>query len=48
MCNNMFDRDPPLVYSGLNPIASGGNSNTWPGVYDSLGRNFFVNVTAQF
>jgi hypothetical protein len=32
---------------GLNPLPYG-NGNTWPGVYDSLGRNFFVNITAKF
>jgi iron complex outermembrane recepter protein len=43
--NNVFDRDPPL--SGL---TSGvvGNGNTYPQVYDALGRRFFFNVTAAF
>ena len=43
--NNVFDRDPPL--SGL--VGAGvGNGNTYPQVYDALGRRFFFNVTAAF
>ena len=40
--NNVFDKDPPLSYSG------GGNGNTYPGVYDSMGRYIFFGVTADF
>ena len=51
--NNIFDRDPPVVSStaGTYPSISGpalGNGNTFPQVYDTLGRNFFLNVTAKF
>jgi iron complex outermembrane recepter protein len=43
--NNVFDRDPPL--SGL--VGAGvGNGNTYPQVYDALGRRFFFNLTAAF
>jgi iron complex outermembrane recepter protein len=43
--NNLLDRDPPL--SGL--VGAGvGNGNTYPQVYDALGRRFFFNVTAAF
>jgi iron complex outermembrane receptor protein len=43
--NNLFDRDPPV--SGV--IAEVvGNGNTYPQVYDSLGRRMFVNLTAKF
>ena len=43
--NNVFDRDPPL--SGL--VGAGfGNGNTYPQVYDALGRRFFFNLTAGF
>jgi outer membrane receptor protein involved in Fe transport len=43
--NNVTDRDPPL--SGL--VGAGfGNGNTYPQVYDALGRRIFVNVTASF
>ncbi|MFN4296017.1 MAG: TonB-dependent receptor domain-containing protein [Brevundimonas sp.] len=40
--NNVFDKDPPLSYSG------GGNGNTYPGVYDSMGRYIFFGITADF
>jgi outer membrane receptor protein involved in Fe transport len=51
--NNIFDRDPPVVSSTLGafPAISGpafGNGNTYPQVYDTLGRNFFLNATAKF
>jgi iron complex outermembrane recepter protein len=43
--NNVFDRDPPI--SGLVGAVQG-NANTYPQVYDALGRRFFFNVTAAF
>jgi outer membrane receptor protein involved in Fe transport len=51
--NNVFDRDPPVVSStaGAFPAISGpayGNGNTYPQVYDTLGRQFFLSVTAKF
>jgi len=58
--NNIADKDPPIVQSGSGGFTSdcptisgiGGNSscngNTWPGVYDPLGRYLFAHVTAQF
>ncbi len=39
--NNILDSDPPLT-----PTAS--NGNTYPQLYDSLGRFFFFGVTANF
>jgi outer membrane receptor protein involved in Fe transport len=40
--NNVFDKDPPL--SGL--VGAGfGNGNTYPAVYDALGRYVFAGVT---
>lgn len=43
--NNLFDKDPPL--SGL--VGAGfGNGNTYPQVYDALGRRVFVNATIKF
>ncbi|MFN7220983.1 MAG: TonB-dependent receptor domain-containing protein [Burkholderiales bacterium] len=43
--NNLLDKDPPL--SGL--VGAGfGNGNTYPQVYDALGRRVFFNVTARF
>ena len=45
--NNVFDHDPPVISSTIAgpPFGSG---NTYPQIYDTLGRNFFVNVQAQF
>jgi iron complex outermembrane recepter protein len=47
-CNNLLDKAPPLV--GATNIAAPptGNGNTFPGVYDSLGRYIFAELTAQF
>jgi iron complex outermembrane receptor protein len=42
--NNVLDRDPPLSL-GPAPV---GNGNTFAQVYDSLGRHFFVALTAKF
>jgi outer membrane receptor protein involved in Fe transport len=43
--NNLFDKDPPL--SGL--VGAGfGNGNTYPQVYDALGRRVFLNATIKF
>ena len=43
--NNVFDKDPPL--SSL-AGAGVGNGNTFPGVYDALGRKIFVNANYKF
>ena len=43
--NNLFDKDPPLstlVGAGF------GNGNTYPQLYDSLGRRVFLNATYKF
>ena len=42
--NNLLDRDPPLANTG----APFGNGNTYPVVYDTLGRKFVFNLTAKF
>lgn len=43
--NNLLDKDPPL--SGL--VGAGyGNGNTYPQVYDALGRRVFINLQAKF
>jgi outer membrane receptor protein involved in Fe transport len=42
--NNVLDDDPQLSYS----VGTTGNGNTYPQVYDSLGRYFFFGVTANF
>lgn len=42
--NNLFDKDPPLSVSG----APFGNGNTYPVVYDALGRKISLGLTATF
>ncbi|MGK2911588.1 MAG: TonB-dependent receptor domain-containing protein [Sphingobium sp.] len=44
--NNMFDKDPPAIAAGI--LSSFGNGNTYPGVYDALGRNIFIGATVNF
>jgi iron complex outermembrane recepter protein len=43
--NNLLDRDPPVT--ALLPVGQG-NGNTFPSVYDALGRRIFVNATYKF
>ena len=48
---NVFDKDPPIVDSNNHPGSrprNFGNANTFPGVYDVLGRQFFFSLTADF
>ncbi|MFW2831334.1 TonB-dependent receptor domain-containing protein [Sphingomonas sp. ID0503] len=45
--NNVFDKKPPLMASAQNG-GNGEQSNTYPNVYDVLGRSFFVNATLRF
>jgi len=42
--NNILDNDPQLTLS----TGTTGNGNTFPQLYDSLGRYFFFGVTANF
>jgi iron complex outermembrane recepter protein len=44
--NNLLDKDPPITAISGSGIF--GNGNTFPQVYDALGRKFFFNVTAKF
>ncbi len=44
--NNAFDKDPPVIAAGL--LSSFGNGNTYPGVYDPMGRTMFVGLTMDF
>jgi iron complex outermembrane receptor protein len=48
--NNVFDKDPPIVDANNIGLSSPpvGNGNTFPGVYDTLGRVFFIGLTADF
>jgi outer membrane receptor protein involved in Fe transport len=45
--NNLFDKDPPLTDTSA-CAAAVCNGNTYPGVYDALGRTMFVGLTAKF
>mgnify|MGYP001806421341 CR=1 FL=1 len=40
--NNIFDKQPPVIGSNQE------QANTYPGVYDVLGRDFFVSVQLRF
>ncbi|MET0533300.1 MAG: TonB-dependent receptor, partial [Steroidobacter sp.] len=44
--NNVFDRSPPVIASGL--LGLFGNGNTYPGVYDPMGRLLYVGMTVEF
>jgi iron complex outermembrane receptor protein len=42
--NNILDSDPPLS----NSVGTTGNNNTYPQLYDALGRYVFFGLTANF
>ncbi|MEJ7926434.1 TonB-dependent receptor [Sphingobium sp. AN641] len=44
---NMFDKQPPVVGSEAGSTTHNA-ANTFPTVYDALGRQFFAGVTAKF
>jgi iron complex outermembrane recepter protein len=44
--NNLLDKDPPITQVAGPSIF--GNGNTFPQVYDALGRKFFATFTAKF
>jgi iron complex outermembrane recepter protein len=48
--NNIADKAPPLVIGSDCNGTPGGlcNGNTFPGLYDAMGRYLFVNVSAQW
>ena len=45
--NNLLDKSPP-IFGASNCSAGQCNGNTFPQVYDALGRYVFATVTAQF
>ena len=45
--NNITDVDPPVAGNGAGPSISG-NGNTFPGMYDALGRYWFIAAGIQF
>ncbi len=42
--NNILDNDPPLTPSA----GTGGNGNTYPQLYDAMGRYLFFGLTQDF
>ena len=46
--NNIFDKDPPIVTNSLADPSIFGNGNTFPQLYDTLGRLVFLNAVAKF
>jgi outer membrane receptor protein involved in Fe transport len=48
--SNLFDKAPPIVDSSNLGLSSPpfGNGNTFPQVYDALGRTIFIGITADF
>ena len=45
--NNVLDNDPPII-GGQGISATAGSGNTYPQVYDALGRFIFSSVTLDF
>jgi iron complex outermembrane receptor protein len=45
--NNVFDKDPPIVGSA-NCSVTQCNGNTYPQVYDALGRYFFAQISIAY
>ena len=45
--NNILDQDPPISTNG-HTGAGFGNGNTFPQVYDTLGRWIFIGATVDF
>ena len=46
-CNNILDKDPPVVGSANLPAPPVGNGNTMPGTYDWGGRFVFGEISVQ-
>jgi outer membrane receptor protein involved in Fe transport len=46
--NNLLDKDPPIVSTNVTAAAGFANGNTYPQVYDSMGRYIYLNLTARF
>ena len=47
--NNLLDTNPPHGDStNLAPFNANSNGNTYPALYDTLGRNIFVGITASY
>lgn len=44
--NNLLDKSPPAIAANL--LTAFGNGNTYPGIYDPLGRHIYLAMTANF
>ena len=42
--NNIFDKKPPLIGGAYSPS----NGNTYPGIYDPVGRQLFLRASLEF
>jgi outer membrane receptor protein involved in Fe transport len=47
-CNNILDKQPPAVGGSTDQPLPSVNGNTFPQVYDPVGRYFFAQLTVQF
>ncbi|PLW83535.1 TonB-dependent receptor [Kineobactrum sediminis] len=45
--NNVLDREPPIAGNAAGPSING-NGNTFPGLYDALGRYMYLGLTVSF
>jgi iron complex outermembrane recepter protein len=46
--NNVLDKDPPVLPAGEAISSVFFNGNTYPQIYDTLGRYVFLNLTLDF
>jgi outer membrane receptor protein involved in Fe transport len=46
--NNLLDKEPPFGDENNLGVYGQGNGNTFPQLYDTLGRNLFIGLTADF
>jgi outer membrane receptor protein involved in Fe transport len=47
-CNNVADKDPPVILLATAGNATQASANTYPGVYDTSGRYLYANLTVDF
>lgn len=45
--NNILDREPPIAGGAAGP-SNNGNGNTFPGMYDALGRYMYLGLSVSF
>jgi iron complex outermembrane recepter protein len=47
-CNNVADKDPPIISLDTAGNGTQASANTYPGVYDVSGRYLYANLTVDF